>query len=201
MLQEHQSPAAFSAFDDSPTGFYTVFDTLFKRLHGQEDSAAKAAGEGLTVQQAPLFGTSETSERDVKEFYAYWSSFQTVKDFAWLDLHDPQTGVGRHMRRLLEADNYKIRKAAKVAFVKQVRNLVDWVKGEDKRVQQAKVLLCNLELSLRLEPGSLARPSDAWPFSRHAQRVCVEASAICQGHVPCGCGSIRSELAIVTCPL
>jgi DnaJ homolog subfamily A member 5 len=144
MLQEHQSPAAFTSFDDRPNGFYTVFNALFKNLHSQESSAAEESGEKLSVQEAPLFGTSGASEREVKEFYAYWSSFQTVKSFAWLDLHDPQSGVGRRMRRLLESENNKVRKAAKIAFVKDVRNLVDWVRGEDKRVQKARVCCCKL---------------------------------------------------------
>lgn len=139
LLQEKQAQAAFSGFDDSSKGFYTVFSALFQLLHSQEQAAAKAATEKVPLEKAPLFGTSKASESAVKEFYAYWSSFQTVKDFAWLDLHDPQSGAYRHMRRLLEAENSKARKAGKVAFVKEVRKLVEWVKSEDRRVQQARV--------------------------------------------------------------
>lgn len=139
MLQEHQSPSAFFTFDDTPKGFYAVFSSLFSRIHSQEEAAAEASAEKVQVSTAPPFGASDAIESTVKEFYAYWSSFQTVKDFVWLELHDPQSGTGRHMRRLLEAENAKARKAGKVAFVKQVRNLVDWVRSEDRRVQRARV--------------------------------------------------------------
>lgn len=141
---EHQSPNAFSAFDNGPKGFYTVFRTLFQRIHSQEEAAAAGSGndadsKAAAVPPAPEFGNLESSDSEVKVFYRYWGSFQTVKDFAWLDLHDPQAGTGRNMRRLLEAENNKARKAGKVAFVREVRNLADWVKSQDKRVQKAKV--------------------------------------------------------------
>jgi DnaJ homolog subfamily A member 5 len=138
-LQEHQSPTAFSGFDDSPQGFYTIYSTLFKRLHSQERAAAEAAAEKLSMEEAPVFGTSQASHSAVLQFYSFWSCFQTVKDFAWLDLHDPQAGTGRNMRRILQAENNKVRKAGKVAIVKDVRNLVEWVHSEDRRVQKAQV--------------------------------------------------------------
>ena len=139
MLQEHQTPTAFSAFDDSSKGFYSVFSTLFSALHSQEEAAAEASTEKLPVAPAPIFGASDASDSVFKEFYVHWTSFQTVKDFAWLDKHDPQSGTGRHMRRVLEAENGKARKVGKLAFVKEVRSLVEWVRSQDPRVRRARV--------------------------------------------------------------
>lgn len=154
-LQRYQSPSAFTAFDDGEQGFYAVFQHLFNLIHSQEQAAweaqqsnaessnqATASSCQKPLIHPPTFGTASSDAEAVKAFYTHWSSFQTVKDHAWLDPHDPRSGTGRHMRRLLEAENAKTRKAARVAFNREVRALVAWVKAQDKRVQQIAVRRC-----------------------------------------------------------
>jgi hypothetical protein len=155
-LQQHQSRDAFAALDDGDQGFYCVYGRLFERAHEQEqqawqaqhgNTAASSQADAASVQEplarAPRFGDSQSQEQEVRAFYTHWAAFQTVKSFAWMEPHDARSGTGRHMRRLLEAENAKVRKAGRVAYNRQVRGLAEWVQALDPRLHAFAVRRCN----------------------------------------------------------
>lgn len=118
-----------------------MYRALFNVIAEQEVAAFKrqmaASGSAKTAApaSAPNFGLSSSSEDFVRDFYAFWSNFQTVKDFAWLDVYNASAAPGRRVRRLMEAENSKARKAGKLAFVAEVRDLVRWVRALDVRME------------------------------------------------------------------
>jgi hypothetical protein len=138
------SETAFTGYEDKGAGsFYSVFAKLFEQLDSQEQEAYRRQQPIATKLRqpdaAPPFGDSSTEDAAVKATHAHWCNFQTVKDFAWLDEFIPSTAEGRRVRRLMEQENEKRRRAGKMAFVVAVRCLAEHVKLIDPRVQLLQV--------------------------------------------------------------
>ena len=57
----------------------------------------------------------------VGPFYGFWESFCTAKSYVWVDKFDIREAPDRRIRRLMEADNKKLREAAKKARNEEVR--------------------------------------------------------------------------------
>jgi len=130
--------SAYSGYTDAAGAFYRVFEALFEKLAAQEATAfdrQRATAEKLEPPTpAPPFGSSHAPEADVKAFYAFWVNFQSVKDFAWADVHNPASAPSRKIRRLMDDENAKQRRAAKSAFVSEVRALAEHVRRKDRRM-------------------------------------------------------------------
>ncbi|GAA5954121.1 hypothetical protein JCM8115_003316 [Rhodotorula mucilaginosa] len=121
------SPSAWSGFDDSPTGFFNTFTTLFSLLAADETSWS-------SPHLYPSFGTSSTSDQaDLRAFYQAWTNFTTEKDFAWKDLYKVEEEMPRWQRREIEKENQRARQAAKREYNDAVRNLVLFVRRRDPR--------------------------------------------------------------------
>lgn len=109
------SPSAWSGFDDSPTGFFNTFATLFSLLAADETSWS-------SPHLYPSFGTSSTSDQaDLRAFYQAWTNFTTEKDFAWKDLYKVEEEMPRWQRREIEKENQRARQAAKREYNDAVR--------------------------------------------------------------------------------
>lgn len=121
------SPSAWSGFDDSPTGFFNTFATLFSLLAADETSWS-------SPHLYPSFGTSSTSDQaDLRGFYQAWTNFTTEKDFAWKDLYKVEEEMPRWQRREIEKENQRARQTAKREYNDAVRNLVLFVRRRDPR--------------------------------------------------------------------
>ena len=124
----------FSGFHDGHRGFYSVYCAVFDQLKNQEVKARPKS-----EYRYPTFGSSTSPWSDVKHFYAEWGSFVTHMDFAWVQEYNPATAGNRKVRRLMEQENEKSRKAARKEYNENIKTLVQFVKKRDKRViaQQA----------------------------------------------------------------
>lgn len=119
--------------DSSPNGFYTVYGTVFDRLVQNERDFSQKRG-GREPEDWPSFGNEETDLDQVGKFYTSWLNFVTVMDFAFADLYHPSSGSNRRIRRAMEDENQKARKAMKKAYTETVRQLTAFVKRRDMRV-------------------------------------------------------------------
>lgn len=141
----YTTTTCYAGFEGDDKGFYAVYRAVFDVIAEQEQAAHKrqkaAAGAAKmpAPPAAPSLGVPSSSEDFVRDFYAFWSNFQTVKDFAWLDVYNASAAPGRRVRRLMEAENAKARKAGKLAFVADVRELVRWVRAQDVRMEAFSV--------------------------------------------------------------
>ncbi|GAA5876208.1 hypothetical protein JCM3774_002326 [Rhodotorula dairenensis] len=121
------STSAWSGFDDSPTGFFNTFATLFSLLAADETSWS-------SPHLYPAFGTSSTSNQaDLRAFYQAWTNFTTEKDFAWKDQYKVEEEMPRWQRREIEKENQRARQTAKREYNDAVRNLVQFVRRRDPR--------------------------------------------------------------------
>ena len=118
--------ACYSGFGDGSRGFYTVFSDLFKILGSQE-------------REMPPFGRSDAPWTDVAAFYAEWGGFATTRNFSWADQYNPATAPNRQVRRAMEQENEKARKAARKEYNEGVRGLVAFLRKRDKRVAARQV--------------------------------------------------------------
>jgi DnaJ family protein A protein 5 len=80
-------------------GFFTLYRNLFDQLAADEHSH----GSDL---EYPSFGTSEWSWQPIvkggscaRDFYNYWSSFSTFKDFTWKEQWNLTEAPDRRVRR------------------------------------------------------------------------------------------------------
>uniref|UniRef100_A0A060T0Y7 ARAD1C19536p n=1 Tax=Blastobotrys adeninivorans TaxID=409370 RepID=A0A060T0Y7_BLAAD len=113
--------------------FYELIGQLIDQLIQEENEAA--LDEGLDGTLLPKFGDERTPWNQVRAFYDNWSSFASMKSFAWEDVYRA-FDTDRRTRRAAEARNKKIREAAKREFNSTVRKLVTVIKQKDPRVRQ-----------------------------------------------------------------
>ncbi|KAI5481320.1 zinc finger, C2H2-type domain containing protein, DnaJ Family [Pseudohyphozyma bogoriensis] len=132
-LMKFFTSTAWGAMDDSPTGFYSTFRTLFTLLASEESAAG-------SPHQYPDFGTKDSpyistpaKPTDIRQFYSSWLNFATEKDFSWKDMYRPEEGMDRRMKRLIEKENLRERGTGKREYNECVRSLVLYVRKRDLR--------------------------------------------------------------------
>lgn len=104
--------------DDSEIGFFTIARKVFAQLSQEEQEALDDDSDDLL----PDFGNSSTSwSPDVRNFYSRWSSFSTIKSFAWCDAYNLAAAPERRVRRAMEKENKKLRDAGKKEYNDTVR--------------------------------------------------------------------------------
>jgi len=112
---------AKTSYDDSSRdNFYTLVGAAFKKLAEEEITAAEQAGEDAPYY--PDFGNSKSTHEDwVKQFYAVWSGFRTLKSFSWCDLYRYSDAPDRRIKRIMEKENKKFRDTGIREFNDSVR--------------------------------------------------------------------------------
>ncbi|GAA5927401.1 hypothetical protein JCM3775_002536 [Rhodotorula graminis] len=127
-LMKFFSTSAWTGFDESPTGFFNTFATLFSLLGGEETAWS-------SPHLYPAFGTKQSPPDDVRAFYAAWINFATEKDFGWKDAYKVDDDMPRWQRREIDKENSRARTAAKREYNEAVRALVFYVRRRDPRFQ------------------------------------------------------------------
>ena len=119
-------------FTDAPSGFFGYLREMFEQLAKEEEIAG--IWEDVDVPEYPSFGHKDDAYDDVvKRFYAAWSSFSTVKAFAWKDKYRLSEAPDRWYRRRMEQENKKFRQDGVREFNDAVRSLVAFVRKRDPR--------------------------------------------------------------------
>ncbi|KAJ2161346.1 hypothetical protein GGF46_001524 [Coemansia sp. RSA 552] len=152
-LMRYFSLASFRGFDDSPTGFFAVYRTLFDTLRDEELQVFDPDTEDrLDLVSNLSFGTSHTlydedeayaqgrrpraadpTGATLRDFYSFWTTFSTRKSFGWFDRYRLSDAENRQVRRLMEKENKRLREKARREFVDTVQNLAAWLKKRDPR--------------------------------------------------------------------
>ncbi|KAG7163115.1 DnaJ subfamily C member 21-like 1 [Homarus americanus] len=125
-LWVHCSSESYSGPPDSDTGFHTVFRKLF-----QEISYWEMKSKGNTDNlPPPSFGGSNTTLKNVKKFYEYWTKFSTKMYVETNDAQDwlliPDKTPSKHRLKSLQRDRKK--------FNMDIQYLVTLVKKQDQRL-------------------------------------------------------------------
>ncbi|KAF7257424.1 hypothetical protein EG68_05368, partial [Paragonimus skrjabini miyazakii] len=159
--------SCFRSFDDRADGFYTVYQKVFENIAEEElrvttfnasdddqsttDEDADCKGE-INARTFPTFGRSDSPYTEVvAPFYRFWEMFRTRKSYTWLEKYDTRCAESRPERRAMEAENRRIRNAARKKRNEEIRELVAFVKKRDKRVaaERERLQLANQEVQAR----------------------------------------------------
>ncbi|KAJ1800586.1 hypothetical protein LPJ59_000982 [Coemansia sp. RSA 2399] len=159
-LMRFFSVSSFSAFDNSDTGFYTVYRRLFDTLRNEEleifdhdtdymvDQLQNLGfGDSFTVydEDAAYLGAQSRSKKSkrsagtgttLRDFYNFWTTFSTRKSFGWFDRFRLPDAENRQIRRLMEKENKRLREKAKNEFVETVQKLAVWLRKRDPRYKR-----------------------------------------------------------------
>ena len=121
-------------FDDEiPDGkvskerFFKVFRPVFERN-----------ARWSNRRPVPELGSSKASRDHVEHFYSFWYSFDSWREFSYLDEEEKEKGENRDERRFIERQNKAERKERKKAETARLRQLVDSAYAVDPRVQRFK---------------------------------------------------------------
>ena len=144
-LMPYFNSNCYRGFDDDDEGsFYGVYGALFCALDAQEQAASLALDKARFAE-GPPFGGAEAPWDVVRSFYNHWSGFVTLKTFAWADAYNLNEADNRKVRRLMDEENKKLRKAEQREFNDTVRALVAFVKKRDKRFAKRQMERARVE--------------------------------------------------------
>ena len=145
-LMPYFNANCFRGFEtnDGPGSFYGVYGALFRALDAQEQAASLALDKARFAT-GPPFGEADAPWETVRAFYNHWSGFVTLKTFAWADAYNLNEADNRKVRRLMDEENKKLRKAEQREFNDTVRALVAFVKKRDKRFAKRQVERARVE--------------------------------------------------------
>eukprot|EP01083_Nonionella_stella_P187446 688803_1 len=132
-LWPYFSSMAYSEFDTTATGFYSVYDAVFVEIHSLEQIV------DFELMASPAFGGPQSPYSDVRSFYNFWSGFFSKRTFAFMDEYNPLDAPDRRTRRAIEAENKKTRSKARRKYNELVAKLVLFVKKRDPRVAEQRM--------------------------------------------------------------
>ncbi|NWI85554.1 DJC21 protein, partial [Pitta sordida] len=137
-LLRYFTVSCYSGYGDDENGFFAVYRQVFEKL-------AKEEMEYMTqedTEEFPMFGYSQSDyDTVVHPFYAYWQSFCTQKNFAWKEEYDTRQAANRWEKRAMEKENKKTREKARKERNELIRQLVNFIRKRDKRVQAHRKLV------------------------------------------------------------
>ena len=120
----------YTAYDDTPKGFFSIFRQVFEHLESLEGTEDD--------EQVTFFGSQHSPfVPAVKTFYDKWLGFNSKRtDFvtpsdAYFEHY--QQGTNRRDRRYLEKERERGREAARKEYSEAVRNLAAYVRKRDPR--------------------------------------------------------------------
>ncbi|KAF1365160.1 DnaJ-domain-containing protein [Lizonia empirigonia] len=186
-------------YTDAPSGFFGFVRETFEQLAKEEEYAADY--EYMHIPNYPSFGhKDDTYEGVVRDFYAVWDGFASVKSFAWLDVYRLSDAPDRYTRRLAEKENKKHRDDGRREFNDAVRTLVAFVRKRDPRytpdtrsaedkakaqreLRKAQAARARAEQNAKLEREAQELPS--WATERPASELEESEEEIVEEHFEC----------------
>ncbi|KAF2758183.1 DnaJ-domain-containing protein [Pseudovirgaria hyperparasitica] len=119
-------------FSNSPSGFFGFLRDIFEKLAKEEMAAAHMVGG--QARDYPSFGHKNDDYDDVvREFYAVWISFATLKTFSWKHKYRKSEADDRWQRRAVDKENARLAEQGRREFNEAVRTLVAFVRKRDPR--------------------------------------------------------------------
>lgn len=113
--------------DCAPQDFFKVFGPAFTRN-----------GRWSVSQPVPSLGDDNSSLKEVDNFYNFWYSFRSWREFPHADEFDLEQAESRDHKRWMERQNAKLSEKARKEEYARVRNLVDNAYKRDPRILRRK---------------------------------------------------------------
>ena len=108
---------------DSKDDFFALFVSVFERN-----------ARWSVKTPVPQLGSEESCRPDVDSFYSFWYSFDSWREFSYLDEEDKEKAGDKWERREIDKINKAQRKEKKADETKRIRKLVDNAYNSDPRI-------------------------------------------------------------------
>ncbi|EED14267.1 ribosome associated DnaJ chaperone Zuotin, putative [Talaromyces stipitatus ATCC 10500] len=105
--------------------YYKLWDRVFK-------SEARFSNK----QPVPTFGSENSTEEEVEEFYNFWYNFDSWRSFEYEDEDVPDDNENRDQKRHVERKNANSRRKKKTEDTTRLRKLVDDALAGDERIKK-----------------------------------------------------------------
>jgi DnaJ family protein C protein 2 len=104
--------------------FYDLFEDVFRR-------------NAIFSKKRPVpnIGTKDTDMKKVDQFYKFWFSFDTWRDFCKFNEYNTEEAGDRYEKRFMERENRRITKKYEKAERSRLVKLVDTAYEADPRVR------------------------------------------------------------------
>nr|XP_016928667.1 dnaJ homolog subfamily C member 21 [Drosophila suzukii] len=136
---QYFTSSCYKGYGDDEQGFYRVYTEVFVQIAAED---MEFMDEDDRLGMAPDFGHANSSyEEVVGPFYAFWQAYTTRKTYEWLCPYDVREIKERFILRKVEKEMKKIVQAARKERNEEVRNLVNFVRKRDRRVQAYRRVL------------------------------------------------------------
>lgn len=124
-------PGCYSGYHSDAGGFYQVYGKVFADI-----VQCELKQDEVVIELPTDFGNADSEWQLVRQFYQRWESFQSALNFSWEDKYNVmEDAPNRRVRRLMEDENKKARRAAKKTYNQDILALVAFVKRRDPRVK------------------------------------------------------------------
>lgn len=178
---------AYLGYDDSESGFYTVYRNLFDVIkynveemsdlvNDSEDHSIINNDANRTIFRAPSFGSSETKLAQVAEFYFYWENLPTLIDLAWENLC--YSNLDNQQQLAYSSEEKQKRKHLQKKLIEIIQNLVTYVKLHDPRyrqyIQNKFSLLHHSDSTVSEDLIQISSQNKTQCHKREAKQVCLE---------------------------
>ncbi|EGR29481.1 hypothetical protein IMG5_154640 [Ichthyophthirius multifiliis] len=132
------SSSCYEGFEASQEkNFYSIYSEVFEKIKNEEWNAYEYTDDPEVESQKYFkpepFGNSQSSKKEVIEFYKWWSNFFSYKSFSWCDEYNINEAPNRWERRQMEKINKKERFQEKKKYIKTIKELVEFVRRRDPR--------------------------------------------------------------------
>ncbi|XP_017341240.1 dnaJ homolog subfamily C member 2 [Ictalurus punctatus] len=107
--------------------FFDVFAPVFERN-----------ARWSTKKHVAAFGSMDSSFEEVDNFYSFWYSFDSWREFSYLDEEEKEKAECRDERRWIEKQNRASRAQRKKEEMNRIRTLVDTAYSCDPRIKKFK---------------------------------------------------------------
>lgn len=160
--------SAYTDFDDSPKGFYTVYRRLFEQIEAFENEYEDDIDEEFDPYLHTSFGQKSTRyEPTLVRFYEKWLNFTSNRPFFEIETYQTEYADNRRMRRAMEKENEKKREGLRREFSETVRSLAAFVRKRDPRwksFQAERQAEKSKAESIRKETVKISRKADIENF-------------------------------------
>lgn len=124
-------PGCYSGYSDEKGGFFEVYGAVINDI-----VKCELKQDEVMIELPTDFGKSDSDWSLVQSFYQCWESFQSALNFAWEDKYNVMEDAdSRRVRRLMDDENKKARRAAKKTYNQDILALIAFMKRRDPRVK------------------------------------------------------------------
>ena len=150
---------------ETPAEFFDAFGEAFDRFLRWSESSTKV-----------VLGDLDTPIEKVREFYLFWKTFKSSRDYSFLDEYDLNDSSSRDEKRWMMRKNAKIQEKARKEESKKISTLTERAERKDPRIiaYNKKVEAEKKRIQKEKSDAKRAQAAEAQRLFDEAERLRIE---------------------------